>query len=164
MAVMNREDMELIRDVEAILAKDFREELKKIKNAGSFASGQVKTVTDATCAMLKMKELEEWLEDNGVSEYSQRNYARSYGNEYSGSRGRSSVTGRFTSYGMNTPDPYSMNHIGPYYGNDSYEMGRSGHSTRDRMIAALEDVMGEVKNDYEAKMVRDAIMNIQSSK
>lgn len=51
-----------------------------------------------------------------------------------------------------------------YYGRGSYEMGRSGHSTRDRMIAALEDVMGDAKNDYEAQMIRDAIMNIQSGK
>ena len=162
---MHEEDMELMNSVEKILEKDLREEMTKVKNAGSFAPGQVKTITDAVCAMLKMKELEEWYEDNGMSEYSQRNYARSYGNEYSGSRGRSSVTGRFVSRGIDGMDIRSNNHyMGPYYGRDSYEMGRSGHSTRDRMIAALEDVMGEVKNDYEAQMVRDAIMNIQSGK
>jgi len=162
---MHEDDMELMKSVEKILEKDLREEMTKVKTAGTFAPGQVKTVCDAVCAMLKMKELEEWYEDNGMSEYSQRNYARSYGNEYSGTRGRSMVTGRFVSRGVNGMGSYSDDHyMGPYYGRSSYESGRSGHSTRDRMIAALEDVMGEAKNDYEAQMIRDAIMNIQSGK
>lgn len=87
-----------------------------------------------------------------------------YGNEYSGTRGRSTVTGRFVSRGASMNDPYSMDYgMNSYYGRGSYEMGRSGHSTKDRMIAALENVMGEVKNDYEADMVRQAIASIQSS-
>ena len=39
----------------------------------------------------------------------------------------------------------------------------SGHSTKDRMIARLEDMMGEAKNDYEMNMIRNAISQIQSS-
>jgi hypothetical protein len=44
-----------------------------------------------------------------------------------------------------------------------YPMNRSGHSTRDRMIACLEDLMGEVKNEYEAQMVSDVIRYVQNS-
>lgn len=40
--------------------------------------------------------------------------------------------------------------------------GYSGHSTRDRMVSALEDIMGEAKNEYEASMISDAIAYIQN--
>lgn len=43
-----------------------------------------------------------------------------------------------------------------------YGRGYSGHSTKDRMIASLEDVMGEVHNEYEAQMVADVIRHIQT--
>ena len=46
------------------------------------------------------------------------------------------------------------------YGN--YPMRRSGHSTRDRMVSALEDLMGEAKNEYEAHMISDAIRYVQN--
>lgn len=161
---MHKEDMELVREVKEILEKDLREELTKIKKAGSFAPGQAKNLKDAVSAMFEMEDLEACCGDE-MSGYSQRNYAHSYGNEYSGTRGRSTVTGRFVSRGASMNDPYSMDYgMNSYYGRGSYEMGRSGHSTKDRMIAALENVMGEVKNDYEAQMVRDAIMSIQSDR
>lgn len=47
------------------------------------------------------------------------------------------------------------------YDSYGYPMRRSGHSTRDRMISALEDLMGEAKNEYEARMIRDAIRYVQ---
>lgn len=161
---MHKEDMELVRSVKEILEKDLREELTKIKKAGTFAPGQAKTLKDAVDAMFEMEDLEACC-DNEYGEYSQGNYRRSYGNDYSGARGRSMITGRFVSRGVDNMDMRSNNHyMGPYYGRDSYEMSRSGHSTKDRMISALEDVMGSVNNDYEAQMVRDAIMDIQSRK
>lgn len=52
---------------------------------------------------------------------------------------------------------------GQYMANRAYGYGYSGHSTKDRMIARLEDMMGEAKNEYEARMIRDAIANIQNS-
>lgn len=50
----------------------------------------------------------------------------------------------------------------PSYGRAYYDMGYSGHSTKDRMIARLEDMMGEVNNDYERNMIRETISRIQS--
>ena len=155
---MREEDIKLIESVKEILEKDLREEMNKIKSAGTFAPEQVKKLDGAVCLMFKMDELEEWLNGNVMSEYSQRNMARMpYGNSYAPRR--SSVTGRFVSRGP--MDEYA--YADPYARN-SYEMGRSGHSTKDRMIARLEDMMGEAKNEYEAQMIRDAIGTIQSGR
>lgn len=55
--------------------------------------------------------------------------------------------------------PYAR-YQNPSYG---YNFNRSGHSTRDRMVARLEDLMGDVKNEYEAQMISDVIRYIQTS-
>lgn len=167
---MHEDDMKLMKEVEEILEKELRNEMNKVKTSGSFVPGQTKTLSEAVCLMLKMKEYEEWLEDQGMSETSQRNMARSYGMENSYAQPRSYVTGRFTSRGvnsMNMMDPYSQNYMGPSYGMDmpnSYDARFSGHSTKDRMIAALESVMGDATNDYERRMVINAINDIQTGK
>lgn len=167
---MHEEDMKLMKEVEEILEKELRNEMNKVKTSGSFVPGQTKTLSEAVCLMLKMKEYEEWLEDQGMSETSQRNMARSYGMENSYAQPRSYVTGRFISRGvngMNMMDPYSQNYMGPSYGMDmpnSYDTRFSGHSTKDRMIAALESVMGDATNDYERRMVINAINDIQTGK
>ena len=62
---------------------------------------------------------------------------------------------------------YSFRHMrnpvnGQYMGRYGYPMYRSGHSTRDRMVACLEDLMGEAKNEYEAQMISDAIRYVQN--
>lgn len=69
----------------------------------------------------------------------------SYGNEYgmdgySERRGRSPVTGRYISRGMD---------------------GISGHSIEDRMIAALEDQMDEAKTEYEKQQILEEIKHIR---
>lgn len=134
---MHEEDLKQLKQAEEILETEIRNETKKIIDAGQFAPGQTKTLSEAVCLMLKMKEYEEWLNGMGMSEYSQRNYARNnqQSNGYS----------------------YRM----PHY---SYNRGYSGHSTKDRMIACLEDLMGEVHNEYEAQMISDVIANIQNSR
>lgn len=154
---MHEEDMRSVKQVEEILEKELRSEMKKIIDAGSFVPGQTKTLSEAVCLMLKMKEYEEWINGEGVSEYAQRNMSR-----MSYAQPRSSITGRFTSRGMEQPYSYRDNAYG--YSRSPYDMGYSGHSTKDRMIAALEDVMGEAKNDYEMQMVRDVIGRIESGK
>lgn len=138
---MREEDIKMMTQVKEILEKELKAEAKKVVDAGQFAPGQTKTLSDAVCLMLKMNEYEEWLNGEGMSEYSQRNYARSYA------------------------DPMNMRHgqyrsYGSYPGN--YDFNYSGHSTKDRMISRLEDMMGDVKNEYEARMIRDAIVYIQS--
>ena len=59
-------------------------------------------------------------------------------------------------------EPYYADERYPSYRKSNYDMGYSGHSTKDRMVARLEDMMGEAKNEYEAQMIRDAIGRIQS--
>lgn len=162
---MHEEDMKLMKEVEEILEKELRNEMNKVKTSGSFVPGQTKTLSEAVCLMLKMKEYEEWLEDQGMSEFSQRNASRMSYAEHSYGPTRSSVTGRFmASRGM---DPYAPNNYmgmnySNGYGSNSYDRGYSGHSTKDRMIARLEDMMGEVKNDYEAQLIRNTIASIQA--
>ena len=141
---MHEDNLKEVMCMEEILEKDLRTELKKVKDNGSFAPGQTKTILEAIELMLKAKEYEEWLEGKGMSETSQRHYARDYvDHSYAPHR----------NYYADRP----MHHITPY------DMGYSGHSTKDRMIARLEDMMGDVKNDYEANMVRGVIDYIQQS-
>lgn len=135
---MQREDYDMMKSLEEILEKDLKKEMTRITTAGTINPTDVKTLTDAVCLMLKLKEYEEWMkgEETGMS------YGRSMHNYYNRP---------YTSYGYNS-----------YYPN-AYGYGYSGHSTKDRMIARLEDMMGEAKNEYEAKMIRDVIANIQNS-
>ena len=156
---MHEEDLKDMKCIEEILEKDLRAELKKVKDAGSFSPGQTKTISEAVDLMLKMKEYEEWLEGQGMSDMSRRNMARSYG--------YSNGSGQFVSNGYPgniTPVSYiPRNPVNGQFISNGYPGNYSGHSTRDRMVAALEDVMGQCKNEYEAKMVMDAINQIQSS-
>lgn len=46
---------------------------------------------------------------------------------------------------------------------NAYNTGRSGHSTKDRMIAALENMMGQAQNDYERQEILEEIRRIESS-
>lgn len=64
-----------------------------------------------------------------------------YGGGYSEMRGRSPVTGRYISRGM--------------------DGGYSGHSIEDRMIASLEQQMDSAKSDYERKTIEDEIKHIR---
>lgn len=130
---MHEEDLKMMKQLEEILEKDLRAESKKIIDAGQFAPGQTKTISDAVCLMLKIGEYEDYLE-------------RKSSNGYSFKQMRNPMNGQYM--GRN------------FYG---YPTNNSGHSTRDRMVACLEDLMGEVKNEYEAQMVSDVIRYIQNS-
>lgn len=165
---MHEEDMKCMKSVEEILEKELRAEMKKIVDAGAFAPGQSKTLCEAVDLMLKIQDYEE--RDAGMMEgYSER-------------RGRSPMTGRYVSrdyregsYGM---EPYSMrgsynggsyggvgyvhgSYDDPYNGG-SYNMGYSGHSINDRMIAALEGMAGNAKSEYERQEVLTAIHKLQN--
>ena len=69
---------------------------------------------------------------------------------------------------MDRGDESSRRSYGPRMPHISYAMPYgmrySGHSTRDRMVSALEDIMGEAKNEYEASMISDAIAYIQNNR
>lgn len=135
---MHEEDLKEMKCVEEILEKELRTEMKKVKDANAFAPGQTKTIGDAVDLMLKMKEYEQWMESDSQMQ------------SYGYSQRRNPMNGQYMG---------RMNY--PSYGY-SYNMNRSGHSTRDRMVACLEDLMGEAKNEYEAQMISDAIRYVQN--
>lgn len=153
---MHEEDLKSMKDFAGILEKDLRKEIKRITEAGTMTPADVKTVTDAICLMLKEKEYESWLEENSYADSSHGMRVPYHPNSFGPAR--SSVTGRYMSRGM---EPYAEDRY-PSYGRTRYDMGYSGHSTKDRMIAALEDTMGEAKNEYEMNMIRETINRIQS--
>lgn len=153
---MHKEDLELMKSFDEVLEKDLRKEIKRIVDAGTLTPTDVKTVTDAVCLMLKSNELEDRVEGK---EYADASYASM--------PMRSPSTGRFVSH---TNDPYMMDpntyrsyEMNAPYSRAHYDMGYSGHSTKDRMIARLEDMMGEAKNEYERGMIRNTIAQIQTS-
>ena len=125
---MQREDYDNMKSLEEILEKELKKEMSRITTTGTLNPTDVKTLTDAVCLMLKLKEYEQWMERG---ESSNRSYAPIRRMPH-------------ISYAM------------------PYDMGYSGHSTRDRMVSALEDIMGEAKNEYEASMISDAIAYIQN--
>ena len=131
---MQREDYDNMKSLEEILEKELKKEMSRITTAGTLNPTDVKTITDAVCLMLKLKEYEQWMDEGNSSENSYRSY-----NPYNR---------------MNNTRSYMM----------PYDMRYSGHSTRDRMVSALEDIMGEAKNEYEANMIRDAIAFIQNGR
>ena len=131
---MQREDYDNMKSLEEILEKELKKEMSRITTAGTLNPTDVKTITDAVCLMLKLKEYEQWMDEGNSSENSYRSY-----NSYNR---------------MNNTRSYMM----------PYDMRYSGHSTRDRMVSALEDIMGEAKNEYEANMIRDAIAFIQNGR
>lgn len=134
---MQREDYDNMKSLEEILEKELKKEMSRITTAGTLNPTDVKTLTDAVCLMLKLKEYEQWMDGGDSSSNSYRSY-----NPYSNMNNM--VNSR--SYIM----PYGMRY--------------SGHSTRDRMVSALEDIMGEAKNEYEANMIRDAIAFVQNGR
>lgn len=83
----------------------------------------------------------------------------SYGSEsmgYSGARGRDADTGQYVSRNAMYHDPRYQDS----YGYDN----ASGHSVKDRMIAALEQQMDAAKTEYEREEVRKAIAEIERMK
>ena len=100
--------------------------------------------------------------DRSYGRYNNRSYGEdsygyyhdSYGDDmYSNRRGRSPVTGRYISRGM---DDYS--------GRDrmSYRDGYSGHSIKDRMVARLESMMDEAKTEHERQTVEEWINRLSN--
>ena len=133
---MKKECMDLVMDVQEILEKELTAELTKVKEAGKFAPGQTETLKKAVELMEKFKDLE--MSETNPYEYSER--------RNSFRQMRNPMNGQY----MGGPNSYG------------YGMNRSGHSTKDRMISRLEDMMGDAKNDYESGMIMDAINYVQN--
>lgn len=156
---MHREDLDLMKSFDDILEKELRKEIKKIIDTGTINPTDVSTVTNALCLMLKSLEFEDKIMEK---EYSESSYARAPRN-YSNGRYMSRAMDPYA-MAMDYPNSYGhMSYGMPSYERMSYDSGYSGHSTKDRMVARLEDMMGEAKNDYERNIIKDAISNIQAS-
>ena len=154
---MHEDDLKSMKNFNEVLEKDLRKEIQRITDQGTMTSTDVKTVSDAICLMLKAKEYESWLEEDSYSTSSRGVHTPYHPNSFGPAR--SSITGRYMSRSM---DPYYADDRYPSYGRTHYDMGYSGHSTKDRMVAKLEDMMGDAKNDYERNMILNAISQIQA--
>ena len=130
--------------------------IKKIIEKGDLTPGELDSLHKASEFLMKMKqcsEEEEGYADGGSYGPYSMNIRGTYGywNEpqmpmggygYSEMRGRSPVTGRYISRGM--------------------DGGMSGHSIEDRMIASLEQQMDQANSEYERKVIMDEIARIRS--
>ena len=133
-----------------ILEKDLKSELEKIVNAGTINPTEVKNVTDAVCLMLKVKEYEQWLEDEEMdAQYSNRGYSMDRDMSYR--RGRDASTGQYVSR------DYGRSYARMPHGHFSYDSGYSSHSINDRMIDSLERMMDTASGDYERQEIQKAI-------
>lgn len=135
---------------EKILEKDLKTELERIINAGTISPTEVKTVTDAVCLMLKLKEYEEWDE-------------REDDRGYSTGRGRSATTGRYMSRDME-PRRRTEGNSRRYYDGSYRGDGYSGHSIKDRMVDHLERMYDEAQTDHERATLDEWINRIESGK
>jgi hypothetical protein len=160
MAEMNKDVMEKLKEhameaLEVYAKKDSwkQEDLDAAKDA-------VKLYNDICEAQMKDGIWDEMKGDWGTSGYTtphgytRVSYGRGMHDDYSGARGRDSM-GRYTSRGT---------HDNMYYDPRYEDHGMSGHSVKDRMIAALEEQMDNAKTEYEREEVRKAIAEIERMK
>ena len=133
-------------------AKDLlEEEIKKIVKKGDISAAELANLEKAICLVDKIED--RIGPDEGGASYgmhSRMPYSRMmYGEEpmYSGRRGRSPVTGRYVSRGM---DP-------------AYE-GYSGHSINDRMVAKLEEMYDSAKTEHEREVVDKWIKRLETER
>ena len=156
-------DMELLHKIEDIVT----EELKRVAKKGDVQPAEWLNFKAAVCIMKEVKELEQMLSETEMDEgYSSRSYNTpfmprmaydgnrtyrvegSYDNQngsMSRARGRSRTTGRYVSR------------------DSAYDMGRSNHSIKDRMVDSLERMYDEAVTEHEKATIDDWIHKIESS-
>lgn len=156
-------DMELLHKIEDIVT----EELKRVAKKGDVQPAEWLNFKAAVCIMKEVKELEQMLSETEMDEgYSSRSYNTpfvprmaydgnrtyrvegSYDNQNGGmsrARGRSRTTGRYVSR------------------DSAYDMGRSNHSIKDRMVDSLERMYDEAVTEHEKATIDDWIHKIESS-
>ena len=140
---MSKELMELIDELNRF-AELAKKEVEKIVKKGDLTPQELESIYKLTCITEKLM----MMDGGDLSGMSGRHYdvrMDSYGDwhhdrGYSEAKGRSPVTGRYISRGME---------------------GLSGHSIEDRMIAALEDQMDAAKNEYEKQQILNEIQRIR---
>lgn len=145
-------DRELIEKAEKLLEK----EMKKIVDKGDLTPTELDNLKKALCIadMLEGQSSGMYMDDPDMSYGWNIQRTRPYMddmNGMSGRRGRSSVTGRYISRGM---DQMNSSTNGMTY-------GQSGHSIEDRMIASLEQQMDNASSSYERQMIQEEINHIR---
>lgn len=141
----NKELMDLIEEL-CKSAELVKGEVAKIVKKGDLTPAELESLYKAACLAEKLNkcmsgESASYGYGNSMGDYGYGEpYMHGY-NGYSEARGRSPVTGRYISRGMNN--------------------GYSGHSIEDRMIAGLEQQMDSAKSDYEREMIRKEIEHIR---
>ena len=156
-------DMELLHKIEDIVT----EELKRVVKKGDVQPAEWINFKAAVCIMKDVKEIELMLSETEMDEgYSSRSYNMpfmpripydgnrtyrvegSYDNQNGGmsrARGRSRTTGRYMSR------------------DSAYDIGRSNHSIKDRMVDSLERMYDEAVTEHEKATIDDWIHKIESS-
>lgn len=121
------------------LKESVESELRKIIKKDDMTPAELDSATKAVCLLekIKMMESDEYMDESG----------RSYGPYHDTPYRR----GRYMSR-----DP----HMPRYYDDNGY----SGHSIKDRMVARLEEMMGEAKSEYERKTVEDWINRLSGDR
>lgn len=119
-----------------------KDEVEKILQKGDMTPGEFEIIYKAACMAEKLKEA-------GGPDSEEMSYGYGYPNRYnmgySERRGRSPVTGRYISRGMNRG-------------------GYSGHSIEDRMIASLEEQFDNAQSEHERKVIQEEIDHIRNGR
>lgn len=135
--------MDELRDLVDVLYEAshlVKNEVEKIVQKGDMTPGELENVYKATCMTEKLMKMQ-GQEDEGMS----YGYPNRYNMGYSERRGRSPVTGRYISRGMNRG-------------------GYSGHSIEDRMIASLEEQYDNAQSEHERKVIQEEIDHIRNGR
>lgn len=141
---------ERICKVDEIIAKDFKELADKIIQSGTITPEQLDVVYKTVKLMLKDSEFKRELQGGFETENSYR-------------RGRNMNNGQYMSRDMGR-SMTRMPSVRMSYGYDphAYDMGYSGHSIKDRMIASLESMYDTAGNEHERQMIDSWISRIES--
>lgn len=153
-----------MNDVLMRLEQLVNKELENVVNKGDMSPSELEICKKAVGLLKEIKECDK-MDSGMMDEYSRNSYGH-YDMRGSYERGRSPVTGRYVSRMDHAYNDGSYGNNGGYNNsNRSYTNngnGYSGHSVKDRMISRLEDMMGEVVNDYERKTVEDFIHRLET--
>jgi len=137
-------------------------EIGMIADHGELNPELLDSATKAVCLMNAIKDYEMKEEGNFNSyslDYSEDGTGRmsrdGYSNNYSGSRMRSAITGRYVSSRDSSSGRRSSNYSNDSY-RDSYRDGYSGHEKMD-LIRDLEMKMEQANSDRERQNIRETI-------
>ena len=152
-------------------AKEKAEDLiRDITRKEHISPAELEAVMKSVCLIMKVDGAENANGSDYEGEYSERGMSRNPSrrnemynyepmgyDEASYRRGRSSVTGQYVSRdsggGASSRGSYDSSHR--YYDGGSRNSGYSGHSKRDRMIAALEEMYDNAQTNHEREFVQE---------